>query len=355
MELLLSSILPIRPSKTSFSKRFEELLQETDKVCIASGYVSAEALTELKGIAEANNKLIELVIGMHYFEGITKVQYQAAKYLNEFLISNSLGRVYVANIFKFHGKMYVFHKDRGIFAGIMGSSNLNSMLDTHRSFETDVMLKDTCIITEINDFIVNLISNACIPLNDWEPEKFNEINPLLEGHENVEHCSADNLAEILNSTSASAKFDIPIKPSEDAPKSNVNAYFGKGRKNQRGFVKPRHWYEVEIIVPKKIADHSDYPKAGYPKNESVITVYTDDGWKFNCKISGDYSKNFRSCYDLKILGKWIKGRLENHGVLKIGEPVTKAVLQAYGRNSMRLIGTSNPQIWYLDFDAGGAA
>lgn len=352
MELLLSNLPPIRSSNSSFCDAFEKLLQETDKVCIATGYISAESLTELKGIAEANQKQVELLIGMHFFEGITKVQYQAAKYLNDFLIDNNLGKVYIANVFKYHGKLYTFHKGQNPYAGIIGSSNLNSILKHHRNYETDILLKEANTVLSINNFIKNLINETSMNLNDWSPESFNEINPILEGHENVEHCSQNIINDVLNRTTQ-VVFEIPLKATSRQQKSNLNAYFGKGRKNKGGLIKPRHWYEVEIIVPKYITDSPEYPKAGYPKKESIITVFTDDGWKFDCKISGDYSKNFRSCYDLKILGKWIKGRLENNGALKVGEPVTEQTLENYGRNDIKLIGTNNPKEWYLDFCPGG--
>ena len=172
-------------------------------------------------------------------------------------------------------------------------------------------------------------------------------NELLEGHDGVEKVEKAGLSNIF-STRSDVSFKIPIK-SDDAPHSNLNVYFGKGRENKKGLIKPRPWYEVELIVPKDITKRRYYPKAGYPKKESIITVYTDDGWKFRCKISGDYSKNFRSADDLKILGRWIKGRLENNGSLKVGEPVTDQVLKNYGRDNFELIGTKKPSVWLLNF------
>lgn len=71
--------------------------------------------------------------------------------------------------------------------------------------------------------------------------------------------------------------------------------------------------------------------------------------KFKCKVSGDYSKNFRSENDLKILGKWLKGRLENAGALAVGEKVTQETLRRYGRNTFTLTKTKIPNLWYLDF------
>ena len=53
--------------------------------------------------------------------------------------------------------------------------------------------------------------------------------------------------------------------------------------------------------------------------------------------------------DLKILGKWVKGRLESSGILMMGEPVTNEVLEKYGRHNIRMIPTTINEIWYLDF------
>ena len=48
-------------------------------------------------------------------------------------------------------------------------------------------------------------------------------------------------------------------------------------------------------------------------NSPFKRVFTDDGWKFRCKTSGDHAKNFRSEDNLEILGTWIKGRMEGFG------------------------------------------
>lgn len=146
----------------------------------------------------------------------------------------------------------------------------------------------------------------------------------------------------------SVRFDIPIKPYENSPQSNLNVFFGKGRVSPNGLIKPRHWYEVELIVPKHITEQAGYPQS---KTENALfDVITDDGWAFKCKVSGDYSKNFRSYDDLKILGKWLKGRLESAGVLTVGEPVTAETLRQYGRNTFSLTKTTIPGVWYLSFE-----
>ena len=140
---------------------------------------------------------------------------------------------------------------------------------------------------------------------------------------------------------------MTIKAYEDSPHSNLNVFFGKGRESKNGLVKPRHWYEVELIVPKSIAAQNGYPQVSTP--DAIFDVVTDDGWSFKCKVSGTNSKNLRSEGDLKILGKWLKGRLENAGVLKVGDPVCKETLERYGRDTFTLTKTTKPGVWYLDF------
>lgn len=349
MEILLSNLPPLRyPNRDVFSC-FEELLRTADGLRIASGYISTDSLTELKKLVEVNKKSsLELVIGMHGFEGLTNTQYEAARYLHDFLKASKTGCVKIATSFRFHGKVYSFLKNNSPFAGILGSSNLSSIFDNPNVYEADIFLDEREAVSQIDRLILDLLSRASTVLDEWDAKIVREDESrLLEGHEGAERISRDRLAEIISSKTETS-FRIPIK-SDDAPQSNLNAYFGKGRENKRGFVKPRHWYEVELIVPKDITSQSQYPKAGYPERESIITVYTDDGWKFRCKISGDYSKNFRSADDLKILGRWIKGRLENRGCLRVGQPVTREVLNKYGRDHFDLTGTSDPSVWYLNF------
>jgi hypothetical protein len=348
MELLISKIPPVKYANNDFTSCFEDLLVDAEHLKIASGYVSAEALTEIKKIIEENQKpSLNLLIGMHYFEGFSRTQYDAAVYLDSFLRDNDLGSVSVSTVFKFHGKLYSFSKQEAPFAGIMGSSNLDCILQKHRNFEVDILLQEYEILIQIDTLISDLCFKTGTPLNEIKDIKIVEKTILLENHDRVSAVNGKELADVW-SKRTDTSFQLPIK-GDDAPGSNLNAYFGKGRVNQRGLVKPRHWYEVEIIVPKTVTDHERYPKAGYPETESVITVYTDDGWKFNCKISGQNSKNFRSEDDLKILGKWIKGRLENSGSLKIGTLITDDVLRHYGRDTVDLIATNDPQLWLLDF------
>lgn len=343
MELFLSNYQPAKFASKTFKDFFEKSLSEAEMVRIASGYISTASLTELKKIVQDNARpKVELLIGMHYFEGFTKTQYQAAIGLSNFLTSSGLGSVYVSTAFKFHGKLYSFLKEKSAYAAVVGSSNMGSLFDqTERLYEADLLIDEVKLAGQIDSVITKLQGSISENISKIKIEKFKEFNPLLDNHDRVEKTEKETLENIFESKSK-IQFEIPIK-ADEAPKSSLNVFFGKGRENQRGFILPRPWYEVELIVPSEITQ-----KKSYPANKE-FEVYTDDGWHFRCKTSGDYSKNFRSQDDLKILGKWIKGRLEQSGALTVGEPVTDNVLKKYGRSSFSLIGTSNPNVWLLNF------
>lgn len=349
MEFLFSNYPPMKTNCNTFADAFYSLLPRSSKLDIAVGYVSSDSLIELQKTIELNSNIrtLNLIVGMHYFDHFTKVQYDAAMHLNDFLTSNQLGGVRLVNAFRYHGKLYSYSNDAGPFAGIVGSNNLSSIVDSGvRVYESSVLLKDATAAKQMNDFISRLMQTATKNIAELEINTFNDENALLEGQEFVEKVSPQNLANTICAKTATS-FEIPIKPYEVSPQSNLNVFFGKGRQSKNGLVKPRHWYEVELIVPKSVTSQPGYPQS--QTDDAVFTVITDDGWSFKCKVSGDYSKNFRSEGDLKILGKWLKGRLENAGVLTVGNPVTADTLSRYGRDSFTLTKTTMPGVWFLDF------
>lgn len=342
MELLLSNYQPAVFNCNTQKNYIEQTLKVCEILKIASGYISSDALIDLMRVIELNRKpRLELLIGMHYFDGFTKNQYDAARTLNSFLKSNDLGFVYLANTVKFHGKMYSFTLQDQSKTAIVGSSNLGSLYDkVSKLYEADILLTGSESLT-VHTSLDEIISRIGSPLEDVSITTFVEHNQLLENHENVKKINKNQKADILSNLKE-ISFEIPIK---SEPKSNLNPYFGKGRENRRGYITPRPWYEVELIVSKSITS-----QPGYPVNQT-FEVVTDDNWSFKCETNGDYSKNFRSKDDLKILGKWIKGRMEQSGALKMGTPVTDEVIAAYGRNTISLQATNDPNIWYLDFNA----
>ncbi|AOZ93765.1 restriction endonuclease PLD domain-containing protein [Paenibacillus crassostreae] len=347
MELLLSNFPPLRTKAATFSEMFYSLLPKTTRLDIAVGYITADSLIELKKAIEFNNiSQMNLTIGMHYLEKFTELEYQSAIDLNDYLISNKLGQVRLVTSFRYHGKLYSYQDDAGAFVGIIGSNNLSGIIENNvRVYEASVLIDDRTYASQIQDFIQELNRTSTVCIEELDIQEFNVQNTLLENHEYVEQLNGLKLEKHLSELT-DISFDIPIK-SDEAPQSNLNVFFGKGREGKNGLVKPRHWYEVELIVPKMVTSQPFYPQS--KTDEAIFDVITDDGWKFKCKVSGDYSKNLRSENDLKIMGKWLKGRLENKGVLRVGQLVTKDTLKKYGRDTFTLTKTQTPNLWFLDF------
>lgn len=343
--------MPLNTPYRTFADTFYSLIPEAIRIDIAVGYITADSLAELKQTLAYNSniKTLNLLIGMHRWDKFTKLEYNAANDLNEYLRGEERGEVRLVTPFKFHGKLYCYSDSRGAFAGIIGSNNLSSIIESgSRTYEASSLFRETEYAKKMRNFIEELSLKATENLADCEIIDFRQNNILLENHEHVDKISHDQLADCVSSLT-DIRFVIPLVKNGKVPeKSNLNVYFGKGRLvTSTGVIQPRHWYEVELIVPSTVTSLIGYPQKETP--EAVFDVITDDGWKFSCKVSGDYSKNFRSEDDLKILGKWIKGRLENAGVLEVGQLVTPETFQQYGRNNFSLTKVGTRNLWYIDF------
>lgn len=349
MEFIFSNMPPLKTHFPCFYDKFCELFKDATSLDIAVGYVTTDSLAELQGLMDKNDNMeqLQLIIGMHYFEKFTKPEYDAALELNRYLKDRNRGSVRLVTPFKFHGKMYSFSNRQGSMAGILGSNNLSSIMDGGaKTYESAIVLNNSNDAAQMYDFIKKLSKTSTSCVDELEITDFRAVNKLLEGQEGARKATAEEVA--FASSSDGISFEIPIKTAEEAPRSNLNAFFGKGRlSNSTGLVKPRHWYEVELIVPKEITSKEGYPES--QTDDAIFDVITDDGWYFKCKVSGDYSKNFRSADDLKILGRWLKGRLENKGALKTGRPVTADTMQKYGRSTFTMKKTNKRGLWYLDF------
>ena len=342
MKLLTSKIPPLNNWKYTFKETFFDNLSKSDNINIASGYISTDSLVELHGIfSRISDRHIDLnlTIGMHYFEGITRPQFEAAQKLNELLKAKRMGSVSVVRDFKFHGKIYFFKKSNFPFSAIIGSSNLDNISDSHTDFEADLFAdnNDLDVLNQINDFLNNYLQASTIPFQDWKPDKFISTVSPLEGYSGVTKITPERNTE-LKKTKTQKSLTIPLKAES---KSNLNVFFGKGRVNKTGLVIPRPWYEVEIIVPIVVTQHDFYPRGKF-------SVFTNDCWHFDCKTSGANYKNLRSCEDLQILGRWIKGQLEAAGVIKPEDLITENALDSFKKNKLLLTQTNIPGVWYME-------
>lgn len=359
MNLLASNFLPLDVAESTFTNRWEELFSQSKTIKIAVGYATNDSLLHLQRLLELNEgKYIQICLGMAFFDGLSKSQFEAAQSFDAYLKSDSRGQIFISRLFPFHGKLYSFGNGESISSVLLGSSNLNNIVPTQgirrKAYEIDVEISDSGSVTEASHFIDRLISEGSSPFAELKSQiKIRpDINPLLNSRNDVGEIGPTELRNIQDQFT-NIEFNIPLK---DTSKSNLNVYHGKGRKNKQGFIKPRSWYEVEIIVGVALRR----AKRGYPSNKS-FWAYTDDGFRFVMYTGGSGSKNIRSKYDLTILGRWIKGRLEQAEILKSGQVITSNMLQNYGRSSISLKKTKMKEpdpnsnelldVWFLDFDS----
>ena len=112
MKMVTSNFEPLTTASDTFVKTWTEAFEQSDYLNIAVGYASNESILYLKSLMEWNHpKQLKLCIGMAIFDGMHESQLSALKGLDKFLVEQSLGGVFVANQFPFHGKIQTFRKD----------------------------------------------------------------------------------------------------------------------------------------------------------------------------------------------------------------------------------------------------
>lgn len=340
MELLLSKnpLIQQRVPTNSISTMYNQLVESATNFNIATGFITNDSIAALKQIVEyrKGDLQLSLFIGMNYLSGFTKLQYNAIRDLDSYLRGGGLGRICLSKQALFHGKMYSFMNGGDCLASFVGSSNLGSFVGTSQNYiEADVLFSDQEGIT-INNYIHDIMSTLGTDFGSLPiVSEFREPDvELLKGYSYVRRLSDDELNRAKLSVTQEY-VDIPLKTAPKAGKSNLNSYFGAGK--IKGKYSPRGWYEVEIIINKNLKGADLIPT----KDDGSFTVITEDGYEFECSRQGDNSKNFRSEKDLKILGRWIKGKMENCGALEICTPVTNETLERFGKKFIRLQPTTS--------------
>jgi len=342
LNLLTSNIYPVLLEK-KFGDVFSEYASKdvSDLIKISVGFISVDSVVFLlENIRRNTINAVELTVGMHAFSGFTKAQYTAVVSLDKELQERKLGWVRLCTAFPFHGKVYSFWKKGNPILGVIGSSNLDNLLtEEHSEYEVDLLYDNAETLRQTAKLQKELSEKASKSFQEWAPKSF-KSQPLFHSeHPNVEEIPPSEISEYWM-LGKKTSFLLELKTEA---KSNLNVTFAKGRENKRTkIIRPRPWYEAEIVVSSKITSQKDYP--AYKE----FQVVTNNGYKFWCQTGGDYSKNFRSKYDLRILGMWIKGQMEEEGALQVGEPVTETVLEKFGKRNIKLTATKNPALWLAE-------
>ena len=314
----------------AFSAVLDAEFATADNITIASGY------TGLSTINRFQDRLIDitrnggeskLLLGMALYQGLGQQHLDVLNQLNETLTRhNATSGVYIANGRPYHGKIYKFVSN-GVSNVYVGSSNF-SINGIQANIECTVPVLDASR-DKVIDFLDDLYS----------PEysaRLDKVNINVKGKTKLIANKAIRLWKGLGThqkryqnISTRQFFSIDLNRLVKKPKSNLNVYFGTGRKNEKtGIIKPRAWYEIELIADAQVRSNPLYPQGDF-------FVHTDDGLIIPMRTQGDFRKNIRSKNSLQILGIWIKSKLEKSGALDKYEPITEDTLKEYGSHEIR--------------------
>ncbi|WP_257202421.1 restriction endonuclease PLD domain-containing protein [Corynebacterium cystitidis] len=345
MTLVFDSSHPKDKNRT-FRKVFWNEADQSEKIEIAVGYIDTASIARLREYLRRNPTVsLKLLIGMQYLDGFTRPQLKAVRDLHSELKQRGTGQVLITESIRYHGKVYVFWSGGKVRSAYIGSGNLSAISDEGRQvFETGIVIDDD--LEELVAYLKQRIFPLGTNLDEVASFSLKQSPSPLEGMDDATPTGQAPPPELISDVQPTYQFELPLKTET---KSNLNVFFGKGRVNKKtGRELPRPWYEVEIIVPKDITSQPGYPVAG-----KVFTVWTHDGFSFECKISGANRKNFRSAKSLSTLGSYIKGWLESEELLAPGQMVTDEILRLYGRDTLGLYYFEETNRWILDFRADG--
>ena len=127
------------------------------------------------------------------------------------------------------------------------------------------------------------------------------------------------------------------------PMASLNLCHGRGRLNQSGIWITRPWYEVELTLGKQ-----NY--LGLPRD---FTAFTDDGYviQMQRRSGGPAGQPEKGLKDLTskgnrlLFGQWIKGKLEDAGVLEVGDIIDGRVLDVYGTDQLEFYKISGTEFF----------
>lgn len=324
----------------------DDAFRASDSVSIASGYTSLDILNRYKDafirIAQ-NGGQSRLLVGMAFYEGLSQSKLDMLNSLSNELQAIGEGNgVYVCFVRKYHGKLYKFHNGstENIF---IGSSNF-SRSGLSQNIEATVPVTDRESTDSISSFLDFLFSpEMSVHIGKAEivvpgSGKYRERVSLqtLSDLDRYDPASID--------TSGLDYFDYDLTRVVENEKSNLNVYFGKGRWSRTtGLIRPRPWYEVELIADRELNRQPIYPRGSFK-------AYTNDGYILPMKTSSETSnfKNIRSEGNLKLFGMWLKNKLQESGALQPLTPVTMDTLDQYGRSVIRFYKISDGN-YFMDF------
>ncbi len=313
------------------SKYIVNSLKKCDVVKIASGYVGVQAFEECLPYFQSivcKGGQVTLIFGLGYWEGISpKLEQSLREFHKEARQINVASGIYFCQEDKFHGKFYIFENSKEKWATI-GSSNFSNS-GFGGWLEANATINQSNYIGQLDLYIARMLRSNAKPIDLLTfPSRQNEINRMA-------------LRQIISVPKEIASlplaFRLKIKP---MPKSHVNLFAGRGRKNLRGIYKLRPWYEVEIGIT--VAEmRALRPFVPAQQNAFRVNIVESTGKVIpaNFKRKTGSADSRSTLHQVGVdfmsdkreeLGRVIKDKLVDAGVLKYGELITDDVLDMYG-------------------------
>lgn len=325
---------------------FLSSLKVTEGLTIATGYIDEEFLCYIKPymISIAKRGFCKLLVGMIFHSGVTKKQKTLLTQLNnELLNCNSNSGVFISRN-EYHGKVYLFEGE-GNKTVYLGSSNL-STYGFYRRLECTVQLTDELVENDLIDYIQHLFDKSTT-------SSLNQIDLKTKSKQVINVRPSNLLRDYLISKNEFDSLPSPVSEQNiklrvnEQPRSSLNLYFDKGRKNSQGQYIPRPWFEVELTSTKADRANPNYPmftsnSSSSQSQSGSFDAYINEGdeyYKIAMKVHSDDGKNISSANESggrTTLGRYIKGKLQEAGVLSEGSRITSETLELYEKDYITL-------------------
>ena len=350
--------LPQNGMGDDFRARFQRELMAADSVRIASGYASNAALHRLDQLIHQPDVCIRhicVTLGM-YADRIPASIYYAALQLNRRWLDESIGEIRLVHGFRYHGKTYLFSKDRDHgkgnrhwiehvpFSGFVGSHNLGALAEDfagHNQYELSVDLPDQqhrldlrSLIERLEDPAVSTRIDLCSGLNVYrhravpaaagQTTEAGAAEPIDEPiEEPVDETGEEGLPleELVLEDHAlfayyqqhripGRAYDIEVNvPMDqydtDFIHSNVNTCYSRPRQPGHS----RDWYEMQIPVGARTPANTGLPAPDIPPHQlRWFYLVTDEDQLILAHRTSANGKQVSAVGSDRLLGHWFKGK-----------------------------------------------
>jgi len=342
-----SSVPPkFTKSTNTFENTFQTLLTNCVGMDIVSGYVDFWSGStfgpSLVKKAKSGHR-IRILIGRAEKEGLHKATINAWAGFDAQLRAIDPDNGLYAPLTSIHAKVYIFYMEANQPIVYVGSSNFS-----HTGLKGWLECTVAPVASEtsnIASFINNLFDPALLI-------DFNQIqakgSPSYKKRWKKQSLKHLNTHKIKPSTTQLATWPLTqIDLHKSAkPKSALNLFFGSGRRNKKGIYKPRPWYEIELSLGTK----------NFPSLPKYFDAYTDDGFIMPMQRTGGGKKgnahlglkNLTSKGERKFFGEWLKGRLEQTGVLTKGHIIDTSTFLSFGSHTLNFYDMGSNK-FYMSF------